>query len=87
MKEECAIVIYVDDVIDHVFIQKRTIYPGDKARQPMQKKPTHFKRDEQGRPTLKLRYYKAKARSFSEVVDNMEKKMKKMKLRRETIRK
>jgi hypothetical protein len=49
MKEECAIVVYVNDIIDHVTIQKRTIYPGDKARKPMQKKPTHFKRDEQGR--------------------------------------
>jgi len=85
MKEECIITVYVDDVVDHVFKEKRTIYPGDKARQPMQRKPTHFKRDKQGRPILELRYYKARARSFSEVVDNMEKKMSKMRSRRETI--
>ena len=85
MKEECIITVYVDDVVDHVFKEKRTIYPGDKVRKPMQRKPTYFKRDKQGRPVLELRYYKARVMSFSEMVDNMEEKMKKMRSMRETI--
>jgi len=73
MKEECIIKIYLDDVLDHTVIEKRTIYPGDKARQPMQKTPTHFERNEQGRPILEIKYYTGKAISFSELVAEVKK--------------
>jgi len=77
MKEEFIIEIYVDGKLDHAFNQKRTVYPRDKARYPMQKIPNHFQRNKQGKPIMKIMYYKATAMSFRELIDK----------NRETIRK